>query len=433
MTTVRAIVGRSPFRSGRTTVSLLCLLFAVAPIQSVLAQSADTGAGDDDTADVGKIGKLHDDIRRADKRESGYERATDVYTDYTTWKDKFQDSSNISYSMDVSLLQQWGLSGGGSPALQITASPSVDWTLFKSKEWGTGSVQLAYTFVPSYPTRQNGADITSNLGLATGVNDNGAKFRSFSQLTYTQAGPKNKWLFTAGQYPLYNFDGNSYLANQQQNFNNEIFAQNGSSTYNPTGWGGYVQFNVSKTVQLASGFQATNNTSGLTLTTRGVGDDCCTAFAYAQWTPSVRGMGSSQYSLSYFDTPSHDGQAASKNWSLNAVQNLDDTWAVFGRANHASGAVGSIKASYAVGAAMNNPLKRAATDQIALAVGYSDLAAYPTNPVGARNEKIVEGYWTWTVAGGLLLTPSVQMTFDPAFNASKRHATTLSVRATVMF
>ena len=235
-----------------------------------------------------------------------------------------------------------------------------------------------------------------------------------------------------GQYPLWNFDGNAYLGNPQQNFINFIFSQNGSATYLNTGWGGYVQYNAMNTVQLAAGFQATNNATGETLTAQGATENCCAGFAYAQWTPTVPGLAAAQYSLSYFDTPSIPTQASSRNWSLNAVQNLDETWAVFGRANTANGATSSIKSSYALGVAMNNPLERATTDQIAVAAGYSVVAAPPVNPAGARNEKVIEAYWSWTFFGGLLVTPSAQLTFDPALDASRTSVTVLSVRATLM-
>jgi len=117
--------------------------------------------------------------------------------------------------------------------------------------------------------------------------------------------------------------------------------------------------------------------------------------------------------LSYFDTPSIPTQAASRNWSLNAVQSLGKTWAIFGRANTARGAVYPIKSSYAVGVAMSDSVKRAATDQIAVVAGYSEVASPPVNPAGARDEKLLEVYWSWTLIGGLLLTPSAQVTFDP--------------------
>lgn len=414
---------------GRQAIAIATL--SLLPLSSAWAQGA-TASGDD-VSGVGKIGKLHDNIRRAQLRESLYQEVSGLYADYTKWKTGVQNATNVSFSMDVSALQQWGLSGGGSPALQFIAAPSIDWTVFSSKQWGTGSVQIYYAAVPKYPTSQNAADIQSNLGLITSINDYDSRSMNFSQLTYTQATPDNKWLLTVGQYPMFNFDGNAYLGNQQQNFNNYILAQNGTATYPLTGWGAYLQFNATGDIQFAAGLQATNNVLGQTLTTSGIGDNCCAWFGYVQWTPSIRGLGSSQYSLSYFDTPALPGQPSSRNWSINAVQNLNSTWAVFARANGASGYVTPIRQSYALGGAMNNPLNRSATDQIGLAVGYSDVAPPPTNPSNARNEKIVSAYWTWTLFGGLLLTPSAQVIFDPGLNPDKDSVTVLSLRATFMF
>ena len=206
--------------------------------------------GTQDVTGVGKIGRLHDNIRRAQQRESIYQEISDLYADYTKWKTRVQNDTNVLFSIDVSVLQQWGFADGGSPALQLWAAPSLDWTAFKSKEWGTGSIQVAYNATTRYPTAQNAADIQSNLGLITPINDNSTRFMNFAQLTYTQATPDNRWLFTAGQYPLSNFDGNAYLGNQQQNFNNYLFAQDATQTYLDAGLGAYVQFNATSTFHL---------------------------------------------------------------------------------------------------------------------------------------------------------------------------------------
>ena len=82
---------------------------------------------------------------------------------------------------------------------------------------------------------------------------------------------------------------------------------------------------------------------------------------------------------------------------------------------------------------MNNPLGRGATDQIGLAIGYSTASPPPSNPAGARNETVLEAYWSWTVLGGWLLTPSVQVVLDPAFAPDRTSAWTLSLRGTMMF
>lgn len=134
---------------------------------------------------------MHDNIRRTQQRESLYQEITGLYTDYTNWKARAQNETNVAYSIDLSLLDRWGFPDGGSSALQIYAAPSLDWTVFKSNRWGTGSIQVAYNLV-TYPTAQNAAGVQSNLGLITPINLSTSNTENFAQLTYTQATPDNK-------------------------------------------------------------------------------------------------------------------------------------------------------------------------------------------------------------------------------------------------
>jgi hypothetical protein len=402
------------------------------------AQSAGTAGGNDvvgtqDTAGTPRIGRVHEAQRRNARREARIEFLRDEYASWLKFKADLQEATGFEAAMDVSFLQQWGFADGGSPALQIYLSPSINWELFKSTTWGSGSVQLAYNAIPDYPTRQDAANIQSRLGLVTAINDFASRTFQFPQLTYTHTSPGNALSVGIGQYPFYNFDGNEYLGNQQRNFNNLIFAQNGAATYPLAGWGAFAQWNATTTLQFAVGVQSASNLSGQTLSTRGFGDDGYAWFAYAQWTPKFAALGSAQYSLSWFDTPDVPAQAASRVWSVNAVQNLNDNWAIFGRANRAIGYATTIRGSWALGAARNNPLGRSNTDQIGVAVGLSEVAAPPANPAGARNEKIAEAYWNWTVFGGLMITPSAQLIVDPALDPARNHAWALSLRTTLLF
>lgn len=413
-------------------ITVTALALCTAPALSQDTEAENPALGKSDVSEVGKIGRVHDNLRRAQARHSLYEAAENLYGDYSRLKARTEKNIGLSWSMDVSYLQQWGEPDGGSPAGQVLATPSLNWELFNSRTFGEGSVQVAYTAV-RYPTSQTAGDVTDNLGLITPINDFPDYQNTFAQLTYTQAFPGNRFLMTVGQYPFYNFDGNQYLANQQQNFNSYVFTQNGSSTYPIAGLGAYAQVNATNTIQFAAGFQNAANITGETLSTQGFGDGGFAWFGYAQWTPKFRGLGASQYSLTYYQVPTVPLQPHTSGWSLNAVQNLDATWAVFARANRAYDYVTPIQGSYALGGAMNNPLGRSATDQIGLAFGYSDAASPPTNPAGARSEKIVEAYWNWTFFGGLLLTPDVQYILDPALAPNRDSVWALSLRATLMF
>lgn len=413
-----------------------CAVALLATSHPALAQSAssdDTLAGSSDTSSVGRIGRIDDSLRRFTLRRLLYKVATDPYGEYSEFKARFEKDTGISWSMDLNYLQQWGRRDGGSPAGQWLAMPLIDWKLFDSSTAGSGSLQLAYS-AARYSTRQSAAAVQGKLGLITPVNDYAERQNTFAQLTYTHALPGNKVSVTVGQYPFYNFDGNQYLANQQQNFNSYILAQNGSATYALAGLGAYVQVNATSTIQFAAGLQSANNISGATLSTRHFGDDGYSRFGYAQWTPAFKGLGAAQYSITYYEVPGVPLQSPkSHGWSLNAVQNLNDTWAVFARANKAYDYVTTVRASYALGVALNDPLGRSTSDQIGLAFGYSDAEPQPTNPAGTRDEKLVEAYWNWTFAKGLLFTPGVQYIRNPALDPSRDSAWVVSLRTTLMF
>jgi hypothetical protein len=388
--------------------------------------------GDAEIPFAAKIGRVHDNLRRAAARQSLSAEVAEIDSDYPAFKARMAKDARLTWSLDLSYLQQWGRPDGGSPAGQLLASPSLDWTLFDAPATGTGSVQIAYTLA-RYGTAQSAADVQSGLGLITPINDYPARQNVFAQLSYTHALPGNRWLLTVGQYPFSSFDGNLYLANQQQNFSNNVLAQNGSATYAQAGLGAYVQVNAAKTLQFAAGLQNAGNITGSTLSTRGLGEYGASWFGYAQWTPQFSGLGSAQYSIAYYQVPTVPAQPRSTGWSLNAAQNLNDSWALFGRANRAYGYTLPIRGSYALGAAINNPLGRSPTDQIGLAFGYSDAAPPPVNPAGARDEKVVEAYWNWTLARGLLLTPDVQYLRDPARAPTQAAAWALSLRLALLF
>lgn len=393
--------------------------------------SFDPLLGGADDSRVGRIGRVHDNIRRDRRRRSFFLEAKELYGDYARFKQRLDQQAGLSWSVDFSYLPQWAGPEGGSPSTQFLTTSNLDVRLFRSKSLGEGSVQVAYT-TARYPSVQNGANLSSTIGAITLINDFPVYQNTFAQLSYTHTFPGNTVLLTVGQYPFYNFDGNFYLANQQENFNSYIFSQNGCSTYPIAGLGAYAQVNITDTIQLAGGLQNPNNLSGSTLATPNFRDGSYAWFGYLQWTPKFRGLGSAQYSFTYYQVPRIPEQNASSGWSFNAMQNLNDTWALFARANSAYQTFAPIRSSYALGAAMNDPLGRNKLDQIGLAIGLSTAAPAPVNPAGSRTEKVIEAYWNWAFTGGLLITPSVQLIVDPALAPDRGTSWALSLRGTLM-
>jgi len=418
-------------RPGSPLRLLLGLGLAVCAPGSALAQS-EAAPAEDSAPGEGPIGRVFDINRRAIV-PSLEDAARGLLDDeYLAFKARVAKDHGLSWTMDVSWLQQWGARGGGSPAAQWLAIPQFNWVLFDSKDIGAGSVQLVYN-AARYGTAQDATAIQERLDLVTPINDYAHRQDIFPQLSYTHAFPGTSLIVGVGQFPIYNFDDSDYLNNQQRNFNNYILSQNGSATYPQGGVGAWAQIDAAPTVQLAGGFQNATNVGAQTLSAKGIGQYGVAWFGYAQWTPAFAGKGSAQYSLLYYQAPSVPAQPRTRGWSLNAVQNLDDTWAVFGRANRAYEFVTPIRASYAIGVAMNNPLGRSVGDQVALAFGYSDVAPPPVNPPGTRNEKILEAYWNWSVTKVLLVTPDVQYIIDPALSPTRNRAWIWSLRTTFRF
>ena len=338
---------------------------------TVFAQDINTDdslIGNANIEDVGKIGFVHDNLRRSEERHSLYTEASDLYDTYSAFKLSTAKDTGLSWAMDLSYMPQWGRADGGSPAGQWLAAPSVNWKLFEDSAIGSGSIQLAYAAV-RYSTKQNATDVQNKLGLITPINDAAVWQNAFAQLTYTHTLPGEQLAIAIGQYSFFNFDSNDYLADQQLNFVNSIFSENASSTYAVSGVGAYAQFNANDTLQFLFGGQSVNEEDSAQRPHRVLGSTAYSWLAYAQWKPGFRSLGEAQYSLGIYQASAIDGHAASRGWSINAMQNLSDRWAVFGRLNASHNEDDNSKRSAALGLALNNPLGRSAADQIGTAWG----------------------------------------------------------------
>jgi hypothetical protein len=178
--------------------------------------AADGGApaaGGAAASKVARIGRIHDNIRRAQARDFLDEEPRILYQDYAKFKARTSQEIGLSWSLDLSALPQWGLPDGASPSLQMLVTPSMDWTVVKGKRFGEGSVQISY-LASRYASAPTAQQVSTNLGLITPINDYPLNQDIFFQLSYTQAFPGDKILLTVGQYPIFNFDGNQYLSNQ---------------------------------------------------------------------------------------------------------------------------------------------------------------------------------------------------------------------------
>lgn len=352
---------------------------------------------------------------------------------YQNFKNNLQNKTGLTYSIDVSALGQRGAPNGEGTAWQTQYYGTANWDMFKSRDWGQGSAQIAYTAVRYWGKNAN--VIGDNIGVITPINDYTQNANYFDQLSYTHQMPnKLKGLsVTLGQFPMYNFDGTDYNSNQQINFINYALSQNGTSAYPTASLGGFATLTFNPEWSAIIGAQNANNVDGYTISTKQFGKGNFTSFASLSWTPTFYGL-SGQYSVLFYNQPSVYGQAVqSKGWSINAQQNVTKDIALFLRANGTNKSLETAKQSYVLGGVWNNPCGRNALDQLGIAAAFNKLNT-SVNGSGTRAwENVFEAYYSVGLSDFLILTPDVQFYVNPGENPDSHTATVASIRATFMF
>ncbi len=359
---------------------------------------------------------------------------TDFGQEYTDFKNMLNKKYGFDYSIDVSYMGQRAAPSGKKSSYQTIIYPSFTWTTFQN-EYGMGTLNFAYNIV-RYGGIQ-GSKLNSNIGAVTGINDYTSKATSMDELYYTyQLGGSWNWLTLAlGQFPLYNFDGSSYNSNQQVNFINEALSQNASSTYSTAGVGTYVQIDPNEDWSFAFGAQDATDINGQSFRVNDLDQKHFTTFGYAAYTPTINGLGQSQYSVLLYNQPGVKAQPQTTNgWSINISQNIGEKLNIFARVNGVSGNVAEIDQSWVLGGVYNNPLDRNPLDQIGLAFAYNKINEKAVGAsLNSSAEKVIETYWAWGISKWMTLTPDIQFIIDPAQNPKSDFDTVFSLRGTFFF
>lgn len=369
---------------------------------------------------------------------SAYRRAErdikDVLQKYSDFKDYLQKEYGLGFAIDFSFMPQYGAPNGKKTAFQGMIYPSITWENFNN-EYGTGTLTAAYNIVRY--SGANGQDINTRIGAVTGINDYTTASNSFDELYYTYQLPgKWNWLSVSlGQFPLYNFDGTTYLSNQQQYFINYSLSQNASSTYPTASLGGYISISPNENWNFSFGAQDATNISGESISTSHLNEEHYTTFASLSYSPTISNLGSGQYSILLYNQPYVKKEPQTTNgWSLNFSQDFGEKFSVFGRVNGVSGSQAEIDQSWVLGFAVNNPFNRNSLDQIGFAGAYNKInEAAVGEELSHKAETVLEAYWSWGISQWMTITPDIQFYFNPAQNPKSDHATVLSLRASLFF
>ena len=351
-----------------------------------------------------------------------------------TWQEvkHLTNTIGLDVGVDISYLAQRATPNGKQTAIQGVYYPYLTWNLFKNGTFGAGQLNINYTFVRYWGTQA--VYLQNRINTATAFNDYANNQEFFSQFSYTHTLPGDlNWLsLTVGQFPLYNFDGTTYVDNQQTALMNFALSQNATSAYPSTSLGGYLQAQT-KDFTLAAGYQDATNVTGKHIELDDAFSGKYTGFASFSWTPQFK-IGSGQYSALYYYQPAVEKQPENVNgWSLNMQQNFGEKWALFGRANGSTGGATGIKNSYALGGALLNPLKRNSQDAILLGIAYNRLSkegqGYPKYM--RTSETAVELAWVWEIGKLLTITPDLQLYPRAGLNEHKQFVTVVGLRTTI--
>ncbi len=341
--------------------------------------------------------------------------------------------AGIEIGADISYLAQRAAPGGKQTAIQGVYYPYITWNLFKDRALGSGQLNVNYTLVRYWGT--TATTLQNRVKTAVAFNDYAANQEIFSQFSYTHTLPGCwNWLsLTVGQFPLYNFDGTTYISNQQTALMNYALSQNATSVYPSASFGGYLQAQTHGWT-FSAGYQDGTNISGQDIRLKDAFDGKYTLFGSVAWNPNFA-WGAGQYSVLYYYQPSVSAQPENVNgWSFNMQQNMGEKWALFGRANGNNKGLSGIKNSYALGLAMLNPLHRNANDALIAAVAYNHLSksAYGYLPDMRNNEMALEMQWIWGIGNWFTLTPDLQFYPKAGLNSHRDNVTVVSLRTTIM-
>ena len=232
----------------------------------------------------------------------GSAEAKGLENSYQDFKNRLNKNYGFDYSIDLSILGQKTSPNGKNNAVQGYLYPSFTWTLSDNK-YGTGQLNFAYTVIRY--GNHNASNLANNSGFVTPINDYDDKDNEFNELYYTfQFGGDWNWLtLGVGQFPIYNFDGTDYDANQQVNFLNEALSQNASASYTQAGVGVYAQINPTSDWTIAFGGQDGTDIDAQSVRFNNFDEEHYTTFGYVGYTPTIKGLGDAEISLLVYNQP----------------------------------------------------------------------------------------------------------------------------------
>ena len=374
--------------------------------------------------------------RRLQENKQAHQQLEDPLAFYSDFKEAVDKLIGLEFGADISFTAQRLSPSGKQTAIQAIYYPYAQWTLFKDRPvMGTGVINFNYNLVRYWG--QEASVLQERGAVVNSINDYPDKDDTFSQASFTHTwGGSMSWLsWTVGQFPIYNFDGTDYDANEQTGLINYVLAQNATQAYPSASLGAYIQITPNEHWTISGGYQDAHNVSGNKIEFDTAFDGKYTGFASISYSFNLFGKPGQYSALGYYQPSVEEQPGYTWGWSLNSQQGLTEKLTIFNRINGISEEILPISRSYVLGLAYKDPLDRNPLDVITLAAAYNQLSAqglgYPA--YNRAYEMAIEGQWVWGFSQYLTLTPDIQVYPDAGLDSDKEFVTVVSLRTTFMF
>lgn len=421
-------------------LAILCLLCFALFVQAQQNQ-ADQNASpimlltEDDWEDITLLTAAKHQ-RRLQENKQSHQKMEDPFSFYSDFKESVEKIIGLQFGVDISFTAQRLSPNGKQTAIQAIYYPYAVWTLFKDKGfWGTAAIDFNYNLVRYWG--QEAGVLQQRGGIVNSINDYPTRDDTFSQASFTHTwGGALSWLsWTVGQFPIYNFDGTDYDANEQTGLINYVLAQNATQAYPSASLGAYIQITPTENLTIAGGYQDAHNVSGNKIEFDTAFDGKYTGFASISYNFNLFGKPGQYSALGYYQPSVEEQEGYTWGWSLNSQQGLTEKLTIFNRINGISEQILPISRSYVLGLAYKNPLDRNPLDVITFAAAYNQLSAqglgYPA--YNRAYEMAFEAQWVWGFSQYLTITPDIQVYPNAGLNSEEEFVTVVSLRTTFMF
>ena len=314
----------------------------------------------------------------------------------------------------------------GRPNLNGQFHGIAGWTPFhESPDAGTA---IFYYMHIGQESDNSAAQLTSSLGLTSGINDSQGDVDLYRFVGWYQPLLDEKFELYAGQFQLRDlYDTGDYMSDDTRNFISEIMSGNPSATLPVAGLGAALTYNISDQWSVGAGFSDANARPKELWNFDSFSQGDYATMGYLNFRPEISGLGKGNYQLNVYDVDGTGNQASSQGLSLVLEQDIGDEFLVALKYNRADERRGATKQS-AAAAAMLRGVGKWANDLVGVGAGWGD----PTNSAH-RDEYVVEGFWRMQVTPGIQITPNVQLWLNPSRSTVSDIEAVFSLRATVDF